>query len=234
MQRSGPPNPSRTARRGLSLVVLALVCATAVASCGRAIPADDVASLAGASATTPPDTASTNVDPEDAMRQFAECMRDHGIDMPDPKPSQAGSGVGPIMINGTGKVGDEPKMDAANKDCKHFMDGVAQDPKHKPDPAEEAKMKEQALDFAKCMREHGIDMPDPVFQAGGGVTQQLGSEDAPDSSKIDPSSPAFKDAQTACQSLLPNGGALNSGGPAGGPDAGPGIHIQAGGDGGGQ
>lgn len=32
------------------------------------------------------------------------------------------------------------------------------------DPANDDKMRE----FAKCMREHGIDMPDPDFTGGGG------------------------------------------------------------------
>jgi hypothetical protein len=220
MNRSGPSTPSRTGTRRLSGVVLGLICAAAIAGCGRAIPVDDVASLAGASGTTPPATSAASTDPEDALRQFAKCMREHGVDMPDPKPSQAGKGGGVFVAGGAGSEVDKSKMDSANKECQHFMDGAAQAAERQIDPAEEAKMKEQALAFAKCMREHGVDMPDPQFQSGGRVTQQLGSEDAPDTSKIDPSSPAFKDAQSACQTLMPNGGALNSDGPDGGGSSG--------------
>ena len=31
------------------------------------------------------------------------------------------------------------------------------------DPEREAEMREELLAFSECMREHGIDMPDPVF-----------------------------------------------------------------------
>ena len=35
-------------------------------------------------------------------------------------------------------------------------------------------MREQMLEFAECMREHGIDMPDPVFGDDGGVDDRAG------------------------------------------------------------
>ena len=38
------------------------------------------------------------------------------------------------------------------------------------DPEQEAEMREQLLEFAECMRDHGIDMPDPVFYEDGRVT----------------------------------------------------------------
>jgi hypothetical protein len=38
------------------------------------------------------------------------------------------------------------------------------------DPEQEAEMREQLLEFAECMRDHGIDMPDPVFEDNGRVT----------------------------------------------------------------
>ena len=86
-------------------------------------------------------------------------------------------------------------MEAANKDCQHFMEDAAGsfDP---PSAEEQEKMKEQALEFAKCMREHGIDMPDPTFGEGGGMTVNLGGPDS--DSGIDPTSQEFQDAQTAC------------------------------------
>ena len=149
-------------------------------------------------------------------------MREHGIDLPDPKmaggtsSSGSGGGSGPMIVNGSS--GDNPiekdKMDAANKECKHFMDGVAQNAPQM-DPAEEAKMKEQALAFSKCIRDHGIDMPDPQFSSdGGGMSVTIGKDDGP---KIDPSSPAFKDAQKACEEFMPKGATVTNGNGDGGP-----------------
>jgi hypothetical protein len=64
-----------------------------------------------------------------------------------------------------------------------------------------AKSKEAgALDFAKCMRSHGVpNFPDPKV-SGQGI-QILGP-----SSGINLQSPAFQSAQTSCQHLLPGGG----------------------------
>ena len=35
------------------------------------------------------------------------------------------------------------------------------------------------LAHAECMREHGVDMPDPVFEGGGGVRQRGPDENVP-------------------------------------------------------
>lgn len=53
-----------------------------------------------------------------------------------------------------------------------------------------------ALKFARCMRAHGVsNFPDPT--PGGGI--QIGPG-------VNPSSPAFRSAQTSCNKLLPGGG----------------------------
>jgi hypothetical protein len=57
----------------------------------------------------------------------------------------------------------------------------------------------QGAKFSSCMRKHGVsNFPDPNSK---GVIQ-FGSAQG-----IDPNSPAFTSAQSACQKLLPNGGA---------------------------
>jgi hypothetical protein len=59
------------------------------------------------------------------------------------------------------------------------------------------------IKFADCMRAHGVsDFPDP--SSGGGI--QLSG------SGINPQSPAFQSAQSACQKLLPGGGPGRGGG----------------------
>ena len=55
-----------------------------------------------------------------------------------------------------------------------------------------------AEQFSQCMRSHGIpDFPDPG--SGGNVNISAGGD-------VNPDSPQFQAAQTACRSLLPNGG----------------------------
>jgi hypothetical protein len=58
--------------------------------------------------------------------------------------------------------------------------------------------KQAALDFARCMRQHGIDIPDPG--PGGGIQVNGGLN------TVKPDDPKFKAAQQACQKLLPNAG----------------------------
>ena len=63
-------------------------------------------------------------------------------------------------------------------------------------------MQEQALEFSKCMREHGIDMPDPQFSTdGGGFNVSIGSDGrrtVDDVPLIDFNSDEFKEASEAC------------------------------------
>jgi hypothetical protein len=58
------------------------------------------------------------------------------------------------------------------------------------------------LEFAQCMREHGIDMPDP--QQGGGIRIQRNSDGNVTNGEgvIDPESPEFQAAEEACRPIL--------------------------------
>jgi hypothetical protein len=57
-----------------------------------------------------------------------------------------------------------------------------------------ANAQQEALNFSRCMRSHGVSsFPDPT--ATGGVNLNVPG--------INPSSPSFRFAQTACQHLLP-------------------------------
>jgi hypothetical protein len=121
----------------------------------------------------------------EATLKFARCMREHGVDMPDPKPGEGGR----IVFGGPGTgPQDQAKMEAAQKACQEILESV-RPPELSPE--QEEQFKQRALDFARCMREHGIDMPDPQFQDGGRITQRMEGD-------IDPSSQRFRDAQEAC------------------------------------
>ena len=87
---------------------------------------------------------------EDKMREFAKCMRDNGVDMPDP---QGGVGVR-VQALEEGSA-DMEKMNKAHEACKqHLPNGGAP---REMTPEEKDKLRQQA----KCMREHGVDWPDP-------------------------------------------------------------------------
>ena len=149
--------------------ILGIALGGALLLAGCSAKTDDASKVA--SITTPSSTSTASADnssgktDEDKMREFAKCMREHGIDMPDPTSGPNGERAG-IAIGGDGA--DQGKMDTAQKACKQFMPNGGE---MKPPSAEELdKMRQQA----KCMREHGIDMPDPDPTGKGGAVS-LGS-----------------------------------------------------------
>jgi hypothetical protein len=129
-----------------------------------------------------------------AMLQFAQCMRDHGVDMPDPTFTEGGA----RMMMREDKNADPAKQRDAERACQKYQDQV------KPPPMseeQEKKMKAAALKNAQCMRDHGIDFPDPQFGEGGRMQQKIGGP----GSGIDPKSQKFQDAMKACQKDAPGG-----------------------------
>ncbi len=67
--------------------------------------------------------------------------------------------------------------------------------------------KQDFVDYASCMRSHGLQSyPDPRFGSDGdGVKVTISPGD------VDPNSPAFTSADTACHDLLPDSGASGGG-----------------------
>ena len=218
-------------------VMIMVAAAAMLAACGSAAANErEVASLSTAvgDATGPGDTSGDTsgeasdttgvVDPSEAPLKFAKCMREHGIDMPDPQISDDGGvmiaigGPGSGLGDDSGKGPDPKEMEAANKACQHFMEDAAAgfDP---PSEEDQKKMQEQALAFAKCMRDHGIDMPDPQFSTdGGGFSISVGAPAAGgtigDAPPVDFNDDEFKAASEACGG--PGGGFAIATGPVGG------------------
>jgi hypothetical protein len=121
-------------------------------------------------------------------------MREHGVDMPDPKFNSDG---GVTMRQGGPGTTPVPKakMDAAQRACESYQKQIKA-----PDlsPEEQAEFRKAALKHAQCMREHGINFPDPQFDANGGARVKIGK-----GSGIDPNSPKFQAAQKQCAEFMP-------------------------------
>jgi hypothetical protein len=125
---------------------------------------------------------------------YSGCMRSHGIsDFPDP------NGQGEIQLTatpGSDLTHDSAQFKAADKACRALLPT--------PSPAQQRKDFAQALKFAKCMRSHGIQIPDPQPPGSSPHTEShVGQGDG--GQNFDPNSPQFKSAQQACASLLPKG-----------------------------
>ena len=188
----------RTRRVLLAAVATALLAAVA-SGCGSSDDDGGVARLDdGAAAET--ETATTDGgnavadDPEEAALAWARCMREQGVDVPDPEVSN-----GRVMIRpGSGDVrrADPEKFRAAAETCGTPF-GDAGPPQLSE--SERAALQETLLEFAECMRGEGIDMPDPDFSQGrGGGLFRLGGP----GSGIDPDDPDFRAAQETCGPIL--------------------------------
>ena len=109
----------------------------------------------------------------DQQLKLARCMREHGVDMPDPKPGQDSHA---ISIDGNGA--SPKKLKAAMKACRQEA-GM---------PASQKltqKEKDKMLAFARCMREHGVDMPDPKFGGDGRTRARKVPQSGPERKKFD-------------------------------------------------
>jgi hypothetical protein len=228
---ASPRRPRRRPRRMLAAVGLAAVLAGSLAACGADTGGDDVASLAtgeqaGGTSTTEV-TPLTEEEIAEAQEAFQECMKEHGVDIQmAPVEGDGTGGGGMVTRTEAGAAGDAPEdmpsmeeMEAANEECQPLMEKVIQNAP-KPDPEEMARMKEQALQFAQCMRDNGVDMPDPEFsEDGGGITQSLGGPGETED-------PDMETAMQTCREFMrgPNGeeppepgqGPIMRTGPAGG------------------
>jgi hypothetical protein len=63
---------------------------------------------------------------------------------------------------------------------------------------------EGALKFAKCMRDHGQDVPDPTRAGNGGILQKMGGKGTPGKDGINRA--AMQKAEKACQRFMEIGG----------------------------
>lgn len=165
----------------LSLTLLAAGCG------GSGGDGDEVASLSGSdSATTTTTTGAA--DREQALLDFAACMREHGVPIQDPQVDSDGNLRLQPGQGGVGNV-DQATLRKAREACQEHLQGVIQG----FTPQDQSRLQDSLVKYAGCMRQNGYDVPDPDFTQGGfrGFFVELDRDD-----------PAFKKAHEACQQHL--------------------------------
>jgi hypothetical protein len=136
---------------------------------------------AGAAGSAPAGEASAPPDQDTARLAYARCMTEHGVRV------DAAQGVGPqaIQRQHDGQL-DQMKFQAADAACNSVLRDAFGEPGQGGNPKADA-----LLSFARCMREHGVQVPDP--RPGSGGQGQLSM----------PKGPKVEEAQRDCQHLLP-------------------------------
>jgi hypothetical protein len=181
-----------------SAVAAVLALGVGLTACGGG--ASPTVAHLGATTTTAAPTGSGPVRPTLAQAtQFAQCMRSHGVPgFPDPSAGPNG-GFG-FQINGNTLGATQSQMQTARNVCGHFLpnNGVA--------PALTPAQQQAFLDWAACIRAHGVpNFPDPKF-SGGGVQISIGAGNVGGSASGESGPPPqLQAAQKACQAKLPAG-----------------------------
>ncbi|GAA3815959.1 hypothetical protein [Amycolatopsis tucumanensis] len=139
-----------------------------------------VASLSSPASTTKAAAAGTE---EDQARAYAKCMREHGVDMPDPKAGDGG-GIGITIPEGV----DRQKAEEATEACKDLLPNGGAPKAVSPEDLDRQRQ------MAKCLRDHGLDVPDPTADEPGIRIQGSGPDD-----------PRMTAAMEACQQYSPPG-----------------------------
>ena len=173
-----------TPRRGrwpwLAAVLVGAVGLTlALAACSGASPGG-VASLNDSATTTTASGGGGGQSKEQGQLAWARCMRQHGADVPDPQIS-GGSIVQPLPDR---EQQAGPEFQAAQQACRQYLPNGGQ-----PDPPS-AEERQRAVALARCMRAHGINVPDPQFTADAII------QEGP--TGVDRNDPRLKAAEQAC------------------------------------
>lgn len=207
------------------LMVVATLVALVAAACGSGPSSDEVATLEdedssvlAASEDVADDSAeevlAEELDTEEAMLAFTECLRKQGLDVADPEIDVDGNfrfrSIFPQGDDGAGSQFRE-QFQEAREICGVYLEGVTQTFQER----DLTEMQDQLYLYAACMRENGYDMADPDLTNFG---QGGGQGDGPRGpfGDIDPDDETFQAADEVCQDLFTGGFGFGRGGPGGG------------------
>ena len=131
-----------------------------------------------------------DVDGEDAILAFVGCLRENGLDIPDPQFGPDGVRFAdPSVIARIDFRGSE-FLDALEA-CQDLLAAL----QPAVDPEQQAEQNEQLLVYAECMRREGIDFPDPDPVRGLTIGSMRGDDGE---LLLDPFSPEFQAASSVC------------------------------------
>ena len=92
---------------------------------------------------------------EEGVLNFAQCMREEGINFPDPTFDIDGN---PQFDNL--EIENEEEFENAFENCEDILRNALPE-QFDLDPEVEAALVDASLEFSQCMRDEGIDFPDP-------------------------------------------------------------------------
>jgi hypothetical protein len=177
-------------------VLATVLAATLLSACGSDEKDPGVASLQSATSSPSASASGKAKDSEAELLKYVECLRGQGLDVPDPTVDAEGN----LAIGGGGNGGppniDPDKLAAAQKVCGDVPAGALGGGTDLNSP----EFQDAAVKFAACMREEGIDVPDPDFSKGSvqGMTGLF--------KNVDRNDPKVEAATRKCRSVFADAG----------------------------
>ncbi len=169
----------------LAVVAALALVATACGDSGSG--GGEVASLDNSGTLSPANT-------EDQLLDFAQCMRDQGVALPDPTVDAEGNPQ--LAPPDDFDPGDLSELLAAAEQCEEFLEGVTLG----FEDFDLTAATDTLLVFAECMRSNGFDLPDPDFSL---IDPQSGSiPTAGPFGDIDLQDPDFLAGFSVCGDLI--------------------------------
>ena len=170
-----------------------------LSACGGSGGSSRVASLSGSGGSSATASAAASGDLEKELADYMECLRKQGVDVPDPTVDADGNVTFGRLP--AGRSIDRDQLDDARKACGKLPEGLTA----ALTGQDQSELQDTALKFAKCMREQGVDVPDPDFsKIGGGAGGPFGDLDRDD--------PKVAAALEVCQKVWAGAGITLRGG----------------------
>ena len=186
-------------KRTLLLLVVFAVVATA---CSSDDAADGVATLEDTTATTQEveETSNNDVDFEEAMLNFTQCLRDEGLEIEDPEIDADGGFNFRNLAQGAEDL-DREALRAGFEACQSELEGITL----RGGGIDRTAIQDTLIEYAACMRDNGYDMEDPDlsnFGPGNGEGEGQPGQGGGPFGDIDPDDPDFVDANEVCQEIF--------------------------------
>lgn len=169
-------------RRTVAVLTLLVL----LGACGSEPDSNEGIASAGGDGTGSPSTSTSPAGTtEEQSQKFAKCMRDNGINVPDPGPDGFGDW-------------DRSELDPASPAFRKAMEACQSVlPGGRDLSATDPELIDQLRRLTQCLRDNGIDVPDPDPDSPSlGMGEML---------TIDRNSPAFQKAMEACRGKMPEG-----------------------------
>lgn len=166
-------------------------------ACGDSGNGDGVASLDDTATTV----STERGDVEGSLLEFATCVREQGVELPDPVVNADGSLE---FVGGLDEDLDPDALLDARDACSEFLSGLTIE----QFGIDRTEIEDRLVTYAACMRENGYDLPDPDLDAflarilGEGRQNPEGAAGfSPFGDAVDPEDPDFLSADEVCRPI---------------------------------